>query len=229
MLEGRMLLAGLRCALTSTLMVLLLAAGASAQAASPKTHGITTDDQEARDLFRLGKQAFDEGRLERALKYFKDSYELSHRPALLSSIGSTLDRLRRDQEALEAYQHYLEQVPDAPNRALIEERVRIISAAMEKPNPGEAQATAPTSEAVPTPAAAALAQPRETSAPIAATQADSGRGSSPALTSRWWFWAGLGAVAVTATVVGVAASSGGGGSATETAAVLGSGTRVRSL
>ena len=30
------------------------------------------DDQEARDLFRLGKQAFDEGRFERALKYFKE-------------------------------------------------------------------------------------------------------------------------------------------------------------
>lgn len=110
---------------------------ALAQEDAPRA-ATSADDKEARELFRIGKQAFEEGRFERALKYFRESYELSKRGALLSNIGTALDRLRRDQEALDVYRQYLESVPDAPNRRLIENRIRIIENAVAAAQPAPA-------------------------------------------------------------------------------------------
>ncbi|HKU42181.1 MAG TPA: hypothetical protein VJR89_28680 [Polyangiales bacterium] len=210
------------------LLVLLTAAGVEAQATRTKSAGAQTasDDQEARDLFKLGKQAFDEGRFERALKYFKDAYELSHRAALLSNIGTVLDRLRRDEEALQAYKSYLEQVPDAANRSLVEERVRVIEAAMQRS--AEPQPEAAPSP-VPTPEQTAQAELARTPPPNALAEPQAKPQDSPSITSRWWFWAGLGTVAAAAVVVGVAANSGGGGDIVQGPVLLNSATRVREL
>lgn len=228
----------LRAALLCSAMMLVCSAVVHAQA-SPDTNNeqFERDDQEARDLFKLGKEAFDEGRFERALMYFKDAYALSHRAALLSNIGSALDRLRRDDEALEAYKSYLEQVPDAPNRAFVEERVRVIEAARPKTAPPSAAAPAtpeentPTAPAVaPTPEQTAQAAPASQPQPApmtAAVSADT-TSDSPSLTSRWWFWASIGAVAAAAVVVGVSASSSG-GTRTESPALATSDTHVRAL
>jgi tetratricopeptide (TPR) repeat protein len=229
-----MLLGALRSWPSSLLLVLLMAASAHGQATKPAAapHA-EIDDKEARDLFRLGKQAFDEGRFERALKYFTDAYELSHRAALLSNIGTVLDRLRRDQEALDAYKGYLLQVPDAPNRSQIEERVRIIDGALQKAA-SEQHSASPAGAAlpeVPTPGQAAQAQldrehdEQSAGAPSASAETATHDGS---IVSRWWFWAGLGSIAAAAVIVGVAASSGG-GQTSESPAVLGSATRVREL
>jgi tetratricopeptide (TPR) repeat protein len=156
--------------------LLLMAAGAQAQAKPGERGAATVDDQEARDLFRLGKQAFDEGRYERALKYFKDAYDLSGRAALQFNIGTVLDRLRRDREAIEAYQSYLTQTPDATNRSAVEERVRWLQDAQSKPAAVESTpsqppasavqpaATAPSLPAAPPPQAAA-STPQASAAP----------------------------------------------------------------
>lgn len=214
------------------------------------------DDKEARDLFQIGKEAFDEGRFERALKYFQDAYQLSHRAALLSNIGTALDRLRRDQEAVDTYKKYLEQVPQAPNRKLIEERIRIIESALarSKPAPPAAEplAITPTPTAQPA-AATSTAMTPEAPKPVKAeltapTPAETARAAEPfagpndpqrpvdtgttPITSRWWFWTGIGAVAVAAVVVVVAVSAGGGSAANsdpQKPTVLDPTTRVRQL
>ena len=224
--------AALAGAIAGCLLVLLTAAGGvQAQAAPAKSGTHATDDQEARDLFKLGKQAFDEGRFERALKYFKDAYDLSHRAALLSNIGTVLDRLRRDAEALEAYKSYLAQVPDAANRAQIEDRVRVIEGAMQKEQEQAAAAPAPEAQpTVPTPAETAQAEMARTAAAKPAN--DPLRDSEPestSIVSRWWFWAGIGTIAAAAVVVGVAANSGSEGSLVQGPAVPDTGTRVREL
>ena len=221
----------------------LTTARADAQASSGDKAAATVDDQEARDLFRLGKQAFDEGRYERALKYFKDAYELSGRAALQFNIGTVLDRLRRDREAIEAYQSYLAQTPDAPNRAAVEERVRLLQEASkpavseEKVQPMAAPAPevapAPTASVEPPPPAAVTApSPAETARAALESspppQSTAPEPESAPVTSRWWFWTGLGAVAVGAVVLGVALGSSTSKSV-EAPAVLGSSTRVRSL
>jgi tetratricopeptide (TPR) repeat protein len=224
-------LAVMRIGLMCTLLLCTAAPCVHAQVANAAAPA-QVDDQEARDLFKLGKQAFDEGRFERALKYFKDSYDLSQRATLLSSIGSTLDRLRRDREALAAYQQYLQEVPDAPNRTLIEERVRILQAALPHPAATPEAPTPnppPAAVVVATPAAAAQTQVHPDSAPALATAATPRSSDSPAITSRWWFWAGIGTVAAAAIVVGVVASSSGSNTGVESPALLGATTRVRDL
>jgi tetratricopeptide (TPR) repeat protein len=215
----------------------------SALAATPAPDA--ADDKEARDLFQIGKDAFDEGRFERALKYFQEAYALSHRAALLSNIGTALDRLRRDQEAIDAYRKYLEQVPEAANRRLLEERIRIIESALARSQPAPPAAVAiatPTaatkveSEAQPSAAQAAelAPTPQETArASLSLSEPNDPRhpsdlDSSP-VTSRWWFWTGIGAVAVAAVVVVIAVSASGGGSAQAQPTLLDPQTRVREL
>jgi len=99
------------------------------------------EDSEARALFEAGRVAFDEGRFENALEYFQRSYELSRRPQLLYNIGSAADRLRRDREALEAFEAFLEAVPSSPNRAHVEGRIRVLRQAQDQDGDAPAEAT----------------------------------------------------------------------------------------
>lgn len=85
-------------------------------------------DQAARLTFQRAREAFVNGDYEEALRLFRQAYELSPRPVLLYNIAATLDRLRRDAEAVDALQAYLEADPDAPERAEIEARIRVLQA-----------------------------------------------------------------------------------------------------
>lgn len=230
-------------------VLLLMAAGVHAQPKPDEKAPAAVDDKEARDLFRLGKQAFDEGRYERALKYFKDAYDLSGRAQLQFNIGTVLDRLRRDREAIDAYKSYLAKTPDAANREVVEERIRLLEAASARPDttvvplapapsasdqlPGPSPATQPTAakpaQPVPTPAETARAATPPPAAQDQLATTGPATESSGAITSRWWFWTGLGALAVGAVVVGVAVGSSSGQHTTEGPAVLGPSTRVRPL
>lgn len=228
------------------LLVALAPLPALAQTPTPAPAIDKADDEEARDLFQIGKDAFDEGRFERALKYFKEAYDLSHRAALLSNIGTAYDRLRRDQEAIDTYRKYLEQVPQAQNRKLIEERIRIIESALARSQPAPPAAVPiapvqpeltqqPTAAAPPTKAQEPLVPtPQETaraSQSLAApSDAQHPRDTGPTpITSRWWFWTGIGAVAVAAVVVVVAVSAGGGSADPARPTLLDPQTRVREL
>lgn len=80
-------------------------------------------DAEARSLFEAGRTAFRDGRFEAARDHFQHAYDLSQRPELLYNIASANDRLRNDAAALADFERYLEEVPDAPNRAEVEARI----------------------------------------------------------------------------------------------------------
>src|SRR5688572_29691924 len=73
-------------------------------------------DAEARTLFGLGNAAYTEGRYRAALDYFQQAYDLSRRPQLLFNIAQAADRLREDRRALEAFETYLREVPESPDR-----------------------------------------------------------------------------------------------------------------
>lgn len=94
------------------LLLLLSASTASAQ-----------DETEARRLFEQGAVAFEGGRFEDALTSFRESYALSGRSELLYNIAVSLDRLRRDREAIDAFRRYLDAVPDTDARSEIEARI----------------------------------------------------------------------------------------------------------
>jgi tetratricopeptide (TPR) repeat protein len=86
---------------------------------------------EARALFLAGKAAFEEGRYDTALGYFQASFDQSERPALLYNIAQCHDRLRQDEQAVAAFEKYLELAPDAPStRSIAENRLRVLRAAI---------------------------------------------------------------------------------------------------
>lgn len=91
---------------------------------------VDSADEEARNLYEAGEEAFGAARYEAALEHFRASYELSHRPELLYNIGITADRLGRNDEALEAFRGYLaSDAVDEARRPDVEARV----AALEQP------------------------------------------------------------------------------------------------
>lgn len=172
---------GVRLGVAVALVVQFAATTAMAQAPSASE----AHDEEARALFEAGRAAFAEGRYEEALERFRASYTLSPRPTLLYNIGHAADRLRRDDEALEAFGQYLAALPDAPNRAEVESRVAAIRAAREAT---EGAATA---------------------SPIEPTL-EREEPANENLAEAWWLWTIVGVVVVGAGVgigVGVAVST----------------------
>jgi tetratricopeptide (TPR) repeat protein len=83
-------------------------------------------EEEARARFVAGRIAFGEGRYEDALADFTRAYELSGKPELLYNIGHTADRLRHDEEALEAFERFLELMPEHEARDEVERRVAVL-------------------------------------------------------------------------------------------------------
>ncbi len=83
-------------------------------------------EEEARARFTAGRIAFADGRYEDALSDFERSYALSGKPELLYNIGAAADRLRRDEEALEAFERFLEEMPDHPSRSEVQRRVSLL-------------------------------------------------------------------------------------------------------
>ncbi len=132
-------------------------------------------EQEARTRFEAGRMAFADGRFEDALQSFETAFELSDRPVLLFNIGTSLDRLQRKREAIEAFEHYLERVPDASNRAEVESRIGSLRSSVEAEEAREEQ----------------LRQEEERRRAAEAELAE----RRPFYTT-WWFWTIVGALVV---------------------------------
>lgn len=168
-----------------TLAVALIVAS-PAQAQSP------TAEAEARSVFDAGQVAFTDGRYGDALVYFKRSYSLSRRPALLFNIGLCADRLRDDEAAIEAYERYLAEVPSATNRREVDGRLEALHRAQRLRTAVQ-------------PAHVAEAAPVAPAGPTAPSRGEPA--ASPAVYETWWFWTVVGVVVVGSAVgIGVAAS-----------------------
>ena len=141
------------------------ALGVPAFAQDAPTEPPSAQEQEARALFEAGRAAFNDGRFEDSLGYFRQSYELSGRPELLFNIGTSADRLRLNQEALDAFERYLAALPDAPNRREVEGRIRVLRRAM-----------------VATPEEAARTETAEPAPSVIVVQDDD------TVFETWWFW-----------------------------------------
>ncbi|MGB9341366.1 MAG: hypothetical protein WCB63_19145 [Polyangiales bacterium] len=190
---------GLRWACASVLLLgMLFALPAFAQQ--------TTDDAAAREYFKAGRAAFDQSDYESALIYFRHAYRTSGRGALLYNIGVASDRLQREQEALEAFEKYLEETDtparesevrtriealrksiaekEATERELMEAKLRYEAIAQEKAIPSETK-----SDAAPLPSASNVAVPVSPPA-SAAFQMPTYKGPAdqPAAKKKKWPW-----------------------------------------
>lgn len=114
----------LRGPIALALTLLLAPVAASAQPADPAR------DAEARTHFQAGRDAFSRGNFAGAATSFERAYALSRRPQLLYNIGRAYQEQLRWEDAHRSFQHYLDAIPDAPDRAEVEGRLRIIEVAM---------------------------------------------------------------------------------------------------
>lgn len=104
--------------------------GSTAQAQEPSAESHL--DEEARAIFQAGRIAYDQGRFQAALEHFERAYELSGRPELLYNIGTSADRLRMDERALEVFVAYLAALPNAPNAAVVRARIEVLQAEVDR-------------------------------------------------------------------------------------------------
>jgi len=141
--------------------------------------------EEGRLLFLAAQRAFDDGRYPDALASFERSYELAEDPQILYNIAITLDRLRRDEEALEAFQTYLRLQPTTPDRRDIEARIRVLEDQIAREEAGSV-----TPDPDLTPPDPALPDPVVTAAGPTEAPVD----DEYTVLDRWWFWTALVAV-----------------------------------
>lgn len=136
-------------------------------------------EAEARTLFEAGRMAFTDGRFEDALDSFERAYELTELPVLLFNIGTSLDRLQRNSEAISAFEGYLEGVPDAENRSEVESRLAALRGAHAREVSQADQ----------------LREEEERRRALEAEIAARDEAGTP-LYEKWWFWTIVGALLV---------------------------------
>jgi len=85
----------------------------------------------AKKAFGAGTRAYAEGDFETALARFQRAYELTGSPDLLYNIATVSDRMRLDEEALQAYEGYLEARPNSADREHVTGRIEVLRAALD--------------------------------------------------------------------------------------------------
>jgi tetratricopeptide (TPR) repeat protein len=85
----------------------------------------------AKEAFAVGTRAYADGEFKTALTSFQRAYDLTGSPDLLYNIATVSDRMRRDEQALEAYEGYLEARPKSADREHVESRIDVLRAAIE--------------------------------------------------------------------------------------------------
>jgi tetratricopeptide (TPR) repeat protein len=106
---------------------LVSVAGVHAQSSQSREARIS----QAKKSFAAGTRAYANGEFESALGSFQRAYKLTGSPDLLYNIATVSDRMRRDEEALAAYEGYLEARPKSVDREHVESRIDVLRAAIE--------------------------------------------------------------------------------------------------
>ena len=145
-------------------------------------------EQAAKGLFQAGGLAFRQGRYDDAYNHFREAYLLVKKPLLLFNMASCLDRLRRDADAVEAFEAYVAAAPNAPNRSAVEARIKLLKAAVEREEERQRQAAAAQAQQAQQPAPSA--QPLGPAQPQPPPDQGDGGGLSPV-----FFWVGVGLTA----------------------------------
>lgn len=114
----------------------MVASGARAQSSQSRDQRIA----QAKKAFHAATRAYQSGDFESALADFRRAYELTGSVDLLYNIATVSDRLRLDEEALEAYEGYLEARPSSADREHVEGRIEVLRAAIEESKRAELDA-----------------------------------------------------------------------------------------
>ena len=118
---------------------LLMATPTIALAATP------ADQKKAQTIYAEGVKAFKAGDYEAALGRFEAAHALDPSPVLLYNMARANEELGRPGAAVARYEGYLEAYPDAPDRADVERRIRIMQAILDNIEDNNRQALTATS------------------------------------------------------------------------------------
>lgn len=119
-----------RSAFGAVFVLVVSMSGASSSAQERTQEG--QNDVTARDYFEKGRNAFERADYEGALVYFRHAYRLSQRSELQYNIGVAADRLQREDEALKAFEQYLEATEQPEREAEVRERIDALHASIEE-------------------------------------------------------------------------------------------------
>jgi len=197
------------------------AAAPPAAAAAPAPAGDDAALAQAKQHFEAGRNAYNAGDYVTAIKEFKAAEAQRPSPILSYNIGLANEKLGKRRVAVKYYRRYLEQQPNAANKAEVDQRVRTLEADIAAQPPAAAAqpggtAPQPPAEAEPAPSdlppadpnARPGAQPAQPGYDPYASQPPPG---SPMAAkphkkkSLWWIWLIVGgAVVLTAVIIVVA-------------------------
>jgi tetratricopeptide (TPR) repeat protein len=93
---------------------------------------VRAEDDAAKVHFLSGQAYYDQANYEDALREFGEAYRISKKPALLYNLAVCHEHLNHFDEAVTALRQYLEESPNAADRASIEERIKNLERQQEK-------------------------------------------------------------------------------------------------
>ncbi|HEY8926577.1 MAG TPA: tetratricopeptide repeat protein [Polyangia bacterium] len=88
------------------------------------------DTASAREHYERGTKFYDIGKYDDAIREFEAAYEAKSDPAIIYNLAQAHRLAGHNQEALQLYRNYLRYVPHPPNRADIDERIRVLEKAI---------------------------------------------------------------------------------------------------
>jgi len=139
-----------------------LASARGAQAADAAT-------EEARRHYLKGNQFFDVGRWDEAAEEYEKGYAIRNDPSFLYNMAQACRRKGDARRAIDLYKNYLMKAPKSPQRAEVEDRIRVLQKQVEDAD-AAARAGGPSSSLAPAPTTpASAAQPMPPPAQPAAT------------------------------------------------------------
>jgi tetratricopeptide (TPR) repeat protein len=155
----------------------------------------------AKRHFEQGTTAYNIGDFQKAIEEYKEAYKAKPDPAILYNIAQAYRLAGNARQAVFLYRSYLRNLPDAPNRAEVEERIRTLEAEIAATS--KSQATTPRREPVPAepPHDTASPPPHDTAPPPIAVTTTAPPRDERRARKKAWIWGGVVAGVV---VVGVA-------------------------
>jgi tetratricopeptide (TPR) repeat protein len=158
----------------------------------------------ARRHHERGTTFYNLGQFDEAIAEYRKGYEQKADPVFLLNIGEAYRQLGAHEKALFFYRRYLSVVPDAPNRAEIDQKVttleQLVEAQQRARSPAAAAPLPPRLSGPPAPAAL----PPE---PDLTTRVPPAPAAAGPVWHRWWFWAGVGGLVASGIAVGLLVSS----------------------
>jgi iron complex outermembrane receptor protein len=161
------------------------------------------DRADAKAHFDQGVLYYNVGKFQEALDEYSKAYEIFRAPELLFNIGQCYKQLGNHERALFHFRSYLREVPESPNRAVVEDLIGESERELDKQKQAErlreeAEQRRKVEEAR---RQREEEERRRLAEQRRLTEAEVQRESVP-VWKKWWFWTAVGGVAVSAIVGG---------------------------